>query len=276
MMKVILSFAVIAFVSKVNSQMQPQLPVIQFDMNDFMAHQQQMHAEQMHRNQQPMQHMEQHPMHAHEQGREMQEEPIVGSGLLAPHLLHPLGWGLGLPGLRYSKLSAGHLGGLSFANSMLGAGNPMEAEDPQLERVHHHHHIDSNLGAPMHYQLDQHLAAMPQHQHYQLEPQVGNPQHPQEFFHLLGAGAPVDHQPIDMLPNIQVEPMHLQPQQFQVAAPQFQQFEMQPLGPPIPQNMQILPAPQMPLEDGARTWGWKHNKGYGYDKGYVDKKLNLN
>lgn len=297
MKKAILSFVVVAFASKVCSQQQPQLPVIQFDMNDFMAHQQAMQA-QHERNHQQMHHvmppMHQMPPSMQQHGREdhEMEEPVVGSPLMGlgafgitplglrlgmPHL----GLGHGLPGLRYSNLNAGHLGRMHFANSVLGAGNPMEAEqDAQLAIGHHHghhHFINSELGSPQNFQMDQQLAAAPV-SNFQAEPQLAAPQHTEGFFPFhfanlddsqLGAVAPVmfperDHQTIEGPPPMAFPPLPFQnqPEQFQVALPP---FDGQPMGPPQPM-MQPFPAgPIAQMEEDARTWGkFGHKKDYGY------------
>lgn len=260
--------------------MQPQLPVIQFDMNDFMAHQQQM-EQANERQHQHMHHVNQHvqPMQQHQQGREAYqiEEPVVGSPLgigLSKLSLNPLGLGLHPLGLGFHNFNAGHFGGLHFANSLLGSGNPMEAEsnDPQLER-RHHHHLDNELGAPQNQQFG---ADMPQSH---LEPQLAAPQQPQGFWpwhHFanpdseLGAALPQQfeaQQQFDTPPqNFQSCSCPPQNQNLQVGTPQMGQFEMQPMGHPMPQQMQFQPMHQqpMPMEDEARTWGKGHQADYGY------------
>lgn len=315
MMKAILSVIVIAFVAKVSPQVPPQLPVIQFDMSDFMAHQAQMQANE--RQHQQMQHMNHHqqaqsktPGHqvqpTHQQGREMNQmeqmenEQIVGSPMALSSLsLNPLGKGLfhpllGLPGLRFNNFNAGHFGGLHFANSILGAGNPMEANDQELQRRHHHHHwVEQPVGAQQPQQIgadiprrfEPQLPAPPQ-----FEPQLGAPQQPQEFWpwhhfanpdSLVGA-APMPTQEFwlseqqqQFNPNQQMNippqefqqvPLPVQPQELQ-APQQFQQFDVQPMGPPAPQDMQFheMQPQQMQVDDGARTWGkWGKKYDYGY------------
>lgn len=238
--------------------MQQQLPVIQFDMNDFMAHQQQ-REQANERQHQHMHHVNQHmqPMQQHQQGREayqMEDEPVVGSPLglglgLNTLRLKPLGLGLG-----FHNINAGRIGGLHFANSFLGAGNPMEAEsnDPQLER-RHHHHFDHDLGTP---QMQQFGADMPQ-QHLESEPQLAAPQQPQGFwpwFHFanpdseLGAAIP---QQLEAQQQFGSPPGCLCP------------VQPQPIGPPMLQQFQPM---EQPMEDGARTWGkWGKGKDdYGY------------
>lgn len=193
MMKVVLSIVVIAFLAKATSQQQRQLPVVTFDMNDFMAHQQAFERQSQ------MQHM-QPPMHSQE------SDPMVGTplGLGGLNLkLNPLNpfnpFNLGLPGLRFSNINTGHIGGLAFGNSLLGAANPMENEgDSELESKHkfhkhkHIHHFESDVGAagpPQHFDFDQQLEAIPPTQYqfeqlppssFQAEPQVGF----WPFFHL--------------------------------------------------------------------------------------------
>lgn len=292
MKKVIFSLAVIAFASKVDAQM--QLPVIHFDMNEFMANQQ--HPQMMHHLMDPMGREHHHHMNMQEHEA---EEPVVGSPLLGFGLAKPFGLGgilhpLGIPGLRFSNFQAGHLGNLKFGNAMLGAGNPMEAEgDSQLGGKHHHHHIDSN------HEMEHQLAAMPP-QHYQAEPQLAAAQQPQEFGHFWHFANPeMEHQLAAMAPqHYQAEPQIAAPQQpqefghfmpfsnhevgaeqpfppgfpmsqhFQVAAPQMQQFEMQPVGPPMPPQMEMQPFQvdpnQMHSEAGARHWWGKGQDDYGY------------
>jgi hypothetical protein len=282
-MKVLLSFVVIAFV-QVNSQQQPQLPVVQFDMADFMAHQQQhmQHMQPQGRDHQQM-HME---MNMHEQGRQMEaEEPQVGSPLMGLKMGMPFGihhalGGLGIPGMKLSNFHAGNIGGLKFGNMLLGAENPMaEESDGQLEakKWKWHKHIsdvEPFTGAAQHYQ-------------YQAEPQLAAPQQQHQFFpfHLLNgvdqngaepqlAAAP--QQPQGFLPfhhhflngdsNLgsaqqqqQIEAhqaqqyqlaapqmQEIEPQRYQVAAPQMQQFDMQPVGPPM--QMHIPQQFQQPID----------------------------
>lgn len=248
--------------------MQPQLPVIQFDMNDFMAHQQQM-AQANERQHQHMHHVNQHmqPMQQHQQGREAHEvddEPVVGSplglGLGVKSLsLNPLGLGLHPLGLGFHNFNAGRIGGLHFANSLLGAGNPMEADnnDPQLER-HHHHHFDNNLGTP---KMQQFGADMPQ-RHLDSEPQLAAPQQPQGFWPWHHFANP-DSELGAAIPQELGAPQQFQPQAFQSCS-----CPAQPQGPPMqfqPMVQQEM-VQQIPMEDGARTWG-KWGKGH-HDYGY--------
>lgn len=271
MKKVILSMLLAIVASAAAQQM--QLPVIQFDMNDFMAHQQQQAQAQARDHPMPPP----QPMHQHFDVREanqMQEEPMVGSpligGLFHPlHPLNPLGLkGLGgLPGLRFSNFQAGHLGGLHFGNALLGAGNPMEAEgEIQVGRKHHHkghHFIEQELGSP------QHFDHMPQ----QMEPQVGLPQEMQQGF-IKGFGWPwlwVEDE-VGAPQMYQAEPQgynfgpeqQMPAQEFQVAAPPMQ-YQMEPMGPPAPMMFPMIP---QHAEEQARTWGKGYSKGhddYGYE-----------
>ena len=199
MKKIFLSIVVLAFASKVQSQTANPMPIINFDMNDFMAHQNQMHQQgrQAH-----MEHQEPHNIAAND----AENEPIVGSPLLPLKLgLHPLGFGLhpfglGIPGLRFSNFQAGHLGHLKFGNALLGSGNPMEANEGAQ--------MNQQIAVPQQHQMQQHQ--MQQHQmqqHQQFDGQLGAPQQPQEFLHpfkwlhfanpddnQLGQGAPeIDH-----------------------------------------------------------------------------------
>lgn len=307
MKKVIFLFVLIALMARTSSQ-QMQLPVIQFDMNEFMAQQQQ-HAQEQARAHpmpppQPMIHQ---IANQQQQGREayqMQEdEHMVGSplgGLFSPlNPYNPFGLG-GLPGLRFSNIQAGHLGGLHFGNALLGAGNPMEAEaegNMQVGRKHKHHkhYIDEQeVGSPQHFDS------------MNAEPQVGA-QNEQGFIKAFGGfgfpwhhwveevGAPPMQQqynaealgPQQQMPvqefEVAAPPMHhfnadayafgpqqyMPAQEFEVAAPpmqhiEMQPFEMQPMGPMHQQNFPMIP---QQAEDGARTWGkW----GKGNNKGYDD------
>lgn len=260
--------AVIALaISKVNSQM--QLPVIHFNMDEFMANQQHM---QDHERQHQMQ-MNDHQMHDHqiqmnEQGRAAEiSDPVVGFPLLplSPlhpfHPLNPLGLG-GVPGLRFNKFSVGKFGNTMYSNSILGAENPM-AEDDSLMH-HHHHHIDSQLASPQHYQMEQ---------NYQIDHELAAPQPQVEFnpFHHWHFANPNDEvgEPIPlpfddmqhhMMPH-GFDPMQM-PQQFELAAPPMQQIEMFPAGPPM-QHMQIEIPNMNHAEEEARTF-WSKGDDYGY------------
>lgn len=305
-MKVLISLAVIAFASKVNSQIPSPLPVITFDMSGFnqpqMVHQmhgrenemmhemeqqhqielmnqqrqsemqhmmEMQHREMMHQMEQQRQHEQmmeqqrQHEMMMNQQGRDagqMAEEPIVGSiSPLDLKLAKPFGLGgigLPLPGFRFSNLNLGHLGGIGFGHSILGAANPM-AEDnleaaPHAEIVekshhHHHHHVEPLVGAA------------PDQQGF-----IGWPwihwANPNDEVGAVGPDQP-------MPPMMPMQPM-MQPQEFELAAPPMQHFDMQPVGPPMMQpmgNPMMQPfemAPQQ-VEDGARHF-WKKG-GYGYE-----------
>lgn len=123
-MKVFLSVFLIAFVTKVQSQ----LPIVQFDMNEFMNQQQQhQHHQQVH-----MPHMEQ--PRQNEADEQMVGSPLFGInkfGLGSPFGLHHALGKLGIPGAKLSNFHAGSIGGLKFGNMLLGASNPMadEGED---------------------------------------------------------------------------------------------------------------------------------------------------
>lgn len=247
------------------SQQEIPLPVIQFDINDFMAHQQQ------HERAHPMPPPE--PMH---QSRQMQEtEPIVGgplfgvsNTLVAPSLLHPLNpWnplGLGgLPGMRFSNFQAGHLGGLHFGNAMLGAGNPMEAaEDAQVGGKHkhkHHRYIEQQVGYPQRLEM----------QPMEAENQVGMPQNQEQGFY-KGFGWPWLHWAEE------VGATNVPTQEFELTAPPMQQYGAEAYAfQPMPaqefqvaapmqlqapeQNYQMIP---QQIDEGARTWGKGYYKGH--------------
>lgn len=262
-MKVILSLAVITFATKVHSQMHPQLPVVHFDINEFMAQQ---HAHVLGR--------ENH--HEMEQNHEafQADEPMVGSPLLGLGLLKPLGWGLhplGIPGLRFSNFQAGHLGNLKFGNALLGAGNPMADEDAQLASRHHHHHIDSNA-----HEMEHQLAAMPP-QHYQAEPQLAAAQQPQSFGHFWHLANPEEaqlgatpeqhfeaHQHFAMNPTQQFQEMEMpiNHEHFQLGDPQMQHFDMQPMGPPMPHPMEMQQFQVDPNQMNPEVRTWWNTKGY--------------
>lgn len=277
MTKVFCSFFVLAFVAMASSQQHFQLPTVTFDMNEFMAHQQQ------------------HQPIAHETGREAQEfeaEPQVGSALIDPFIGLKLAkpfWGLGLPGMRFSNINAGHFGGLHFGNALLGAGNPQaDAEEQNLgDHHHHHHHLDdSSLDGQQGYQMEPQVGAAQQaegfwpfHHWINDEPQL-QAQAPQQFFPFhhfanqeaeLGAAAPqhFDHMqfPAEQLP--------VQPDHFQVGQSPMHQFEVHPVGPPSQQHFTtgnseaMIPSgfesQRADAEQGARTWGkWGKKDDYGY------------
>lgn len=331
-MKVILSLIVIAFATKVNSQ-PPQLPVIQFDINDFMAHQQQ-HMHHLHPQGRDHQHM-------HEQGRQMEAtEPLVGSPLMGlkmgmPFGLHHALGGLGIPGMKFSNFQAGNIGGLKFHNSLLGAENPMAEEDNdqlQGKKWKWYKHAEPLTGSEQHYQAEPQLAAPPQQQQQGFfpfhllngeanqgaEPQVATaPHQPQEFFpfhHWLNDDSSLGAAQQQNFDSHQAQQYQLaaqqmqqfDPQHYQVAAPQMHQFDHQhhqvavpqfdmqpvgppmsqqmlPVGPPMSQQMQHLPVQlfpdnpeipdntkfvQMEAEDGSRSWGkWGKKGGDSYNSG---------
>lgn len=272
-MKVFLTFVVIAFATKVNSQQPPQLPIVQFDMNDFMAHQQQ-HMQHM----QP-QGRDHQMMHIadHEQGRQMEaDEPMVGSPLMGLKMgmpfgvHHALGGGLhgltglgGIPGLRFNNFHAGRIGGLKFGNMLLGAENPNADEgDSQLEakKWKWFKHVENNLGEPQRYQAEPELAAPQQQQgffpfhllnpdaqqHYQAEPELAAPQQneqgifPFHHHHFLNGdsnlGAAQQQQHIDA-----------QAQQYHLAAQQHQEQQH------INDHQQQFVIPQQPFFDDAQV-----------------------
>lgn len=204
-MKVFLTFVVIAFATKVDSQ-QPQLPVVQFDMNDFMAHQQQ-HMQQI--QQQGRDHQQIMHMNAHEQQRQMEaEEPMVGSPLMGLKMGMPFGihhalGGLGIPGMKMSNFHMGNIGGLKFGNMLLGSENPNAEEgEENLQgkkwKWYKHKHIEPSLGD-----------AQQEIQHYQAEPQLAAPQQQQQFFpfHLLN---PESQQHYQAEPQLAAPPQHPQ------------------------------------------------------------------
>ena len=298
-MQLFLSLVMVAFVAKVNAQ----LPVVQFDMNEFMAHQQQ--------------HQAQHQQFVHEQPRQMDgEEPVVGTPLMGLKLGMPFGihhalGNLGIPGMRFSNFHAGNIGGLKFGNTLLGAGNPMadEGEDQILEKKkwkwYKHKHIEPMIGDAQQYQADPQLAgapqqqgflhhhwflnedsnlgAAPQPQHAEQQYQIGAPQMQHFDNQQYQIGAPqmqqFDHQQYQIgAPEMQ----HLDHQHYQVAAPQMQNLDhqhyqvaapqmplfdlqpIQPMGPPVPQNQGILPISDARPEDGARHWFKGHDDYSGY------------
>lgn len=249
-----------------NQQRQNEMQHMMEMQHDEMMHQ--MEQQRQHENQM-MQNHQQHEMMMNQQGRDagqMAEEPIVG--LISPldlKLAKPLGFGgigLPLPGLRFSNLNLGHLGGLGFGHSLLGAGNPMaednlEAAPPTVGKSHHHHHHVEPL-----------VGAAPDQQGF-----IGWP-----FLHWanpddeVGAFGPEQPMPQHMPPMMPMQPM--QSEGFDLAAPPMQFFDMQPIGPPMiqptaPPMMQPM-APLQPfemvpqqVEDGARHF-WKKG-GYGYE-----------
>lgn len=251
--------ALIAFASKANSQI--QLPVVQFDMNEFMAHQ----AHQQQANEHQREH---HNMHMNEQGRDAEgmRDPIVGYALnpLDPlnvlHPFHPLNpSGLGIPGLRFNKFSIGKFGNTMYSNSLLGAENPMAEGDPQLESHHHHHHLDAELAAPQHYQMEPQM----EHELAAAQPQEFHPFHHWHFANPndeVGAAQQMHMEHMQhMMP---MEPQAVGPMQmqhFELAAPQMQQMEMQPVGPPMHQ-MEMQQMHQ--AEQEARTF-WNKGGDYG-------------
>jgi hypothetical protein len=271
MMKVILSFAVLCLAAKVNSQFPMQLPVMNFDMAQFMAHQQQAQHQMP-----PHEHMRQHPEmhqaqpeihqhqaheqmvgnpHEHQHDHQHEAEPMVGSpliglGLNPFHPLHPLAkMALPIPGARFSNLNMGKFGNMHYANSILGSGNPMEADEHQLaapEPQGYQMEQQQYQAEPQHYQLAAPMPQQPQHyqlaapmQHYQAEPQ--------------------HYQLAAPMQQYQAEPQH--PQHYQLAAPMMP--PMQPMGPPMPQPIPVQPMHMQP-EDGARHFWKKGGDDYGY------------
>jgi hypothetical protein len=283
-MKVFLSVFVIAFVAKVESQ----LPVVQFDMNEFMAHQQQHQAE----------------IH-HEQARQMEaEEPIVGSPLLPlklkmgmPFGLHHALGGLGIPGMRLSNFHAGNIGGLKFGNMLLGAENPMaeEGEDGDAllgkkKKKKWHKFVEPMVGEVQHYQAEPQVAAPPHDQqifhhwflneevgapehHHHAEPHLAAPPHDHQIFHhwFLNeqVGEPQQHYHLE--PHLAAPQQPCQSDQHQVGA---SPFPPQPVGPPVPEMvMPQQPDPNVPQphpESGARHFDkwFKGNDDYGYGDSY--------
>ncbi|XP_070498784.1 uncharacterized protein [Chironomus tepperi] len=84
--------------------------------------------------------------------REAAEEPVVGSPLLP--ILAPRVFPLGLPGLRFSNLNAGHLGGLMYGHSLLGSPNPMADEQAEAQ-----YQSNAELQVASPYQADPQIAA---------------------------------------------------------------------------------------------------------------------
>lgn len=283
-MKVLLSVFVVAFIAKVDSQ--HPLPIIQFDMDEFMAHQQQHHAQIN-----------------HEQARQMEaEEPMVGSPLLPLlPLKHAIGMPFGLhhhlggliPGMRLSNFQAGNIGGLKYGKMLLGAENPMAEEGEGEEAIlgkkkkkKWYKFAEPSLGDVQHYQAEP--------QHYQLDPSVAAPPPQQEFLHhhwFLNeeVGAPHQNCPMNQQHQVAAPQQHYHfqelaaaPQQhYQIqevgAAPQhFELQPLQPVGPPvpqsfIPQHQEMVPQPH--AEEGARhfdKWfkGDDDDYGYGYGDSY--------
>lgn len=102
-----------------------------FDQHQLQQHQLQQHQLQQHQLQQPQQHQQQFAAGQYDQSG----EPIVGSpllpGLIRLQLAKPFIFGV--PGLRMSKLNMGRIGGLSYANSLLGAANPNAQEESSAD-----------------------------------------------------------------------------------------------------------------------------------------------
>lgn len=218
------------------------------------------------------------------------------------HPLNPFGLG-GIPGLRFSNFQAGHLGNLAFGNSLLGAGNPMANDDDQpmpppmsqqMEQLGSPHlqeaeqvgapqesqglwpfwwlHLanpdsnhDSNLGAPvplqhMEAENDAQLEAI--HKHYKHHHLLGAP-NMQQMDQTLENSPP---QGLELRADL--PPMDFPNHPQQLGGPQMmpQMFDqMQPIGPPMPQQME-MPNILVQPEDNARHWGkWSKKlfKGYG-------------
>lgn len=218
---------------------------IRWDVNDFMAHQNQHQGQQM-------------PMQVHmEQGREA-DEPVVGSPLLPPLIGLKLAkpFMFGIPGLRYSNLNIGHLGHMKFANSLLGSENPMANEDDNQQHV----------GNAQQYQVDP--------QGYQFQPQLESPQQyqvdqqqqlgfplpqQQEVFHHWHLANP-ELQAQQQPQIVGASPCQL-PQQIEVGAPH-QQMPMhhhfdQPVGPMMPIVQPGFTQENVQRSENERTWDWK-------------------
>lgn len=249
-------------------------------------------------------HMRQiHEMQQAPPQQQMNDEPIVGGpigldlGLLGLQTKMGMAKMFGIPGFRFGNINAGHIGPMKYANSLLGAENPMAEQ--QVGTHHHYHFDDANLGPshqfdPLYYQAEQQVGAP---QHYQAEPQLGALQHmeyqynyniqPQQY----KAEPSLATTPTGYQYNYNLQPENEyqfqqfagEPQQYQVAAaPEPVHFDMNaqrlPKGPHIITPGQFKMDPnqftiQPPHE--ARHWDLfpKHdNYGYGHDYGYGDDK----
>ena len=276
MKKVLIFFVVVAFTSKVNTQQPSILPVINFDMSEFNAHAREHEQMQMQEQgpEQPHMHMEHMP--DHQQGREAENDQMLGGPLFGGPLrnnwafspLNPRNpFGLKIPGLRFSNIQAGHLGPIAFGNSLLGAENPMSNDEEQPMPPHMQHQMEQQLGS---------------HHLQEAEPEVGSVPQSQGFLPLwwlhlanpdsnLGAPVPLQqlqsthlhhhHSHLLGAPNMQQMDQQLgspqamefgaeSPQMFQVGAPQMMPFGLFPLGPQME-----MPNDQQQPEDSERTFG---------------------
>lgn len=200
--------------------------------------------------QQPQQHS-MTPQHVHEHLREanQQDEHLLGTPLIGLKLAKPFMFGI--PGLRYSNINMGHLGGFNFANSILGAENPHAAEQETMG-------YNAQLGTPMNYQAEENLAAHHHHHHFQ-DSQLGNAHQYQAQPQQLQAEAPQHYAPYHV--NVGASPCQ---QNYNLGAPA--DAFAQPMGPMMPIIQPLFqPAPMiqpphpMQAEPEQRTWG----KGYG-------------